>query len=188
MEQRMPESEWQPAILDALREVAGFAAQSLERAARGSSAGVSPPTDETLLNSDLGLTLADLAAVADGEDRGTDAEDVQGMVQSVAEALFARPGTAVYDVPPDWWLSGVGRLCRIAQSVVSGDDDLMSIAEAAALLGVTTQTVSIAIRTGRLQAVAQPSRRPRPPKRPRGRRLVLRSEVERWQAQRDGER
>jgi len=154
---------------------------------RGYQIVVAPLTadSEPAQNSALALTLRDLAAVADGDVRGGPEGDdlaVQDMTQSVAEALFARPGTAGYDVPPEWWATGVGRLCRLALAVATGDDDLMPIAEAAAQLGVSVQAVTNAIASGRVQAVSNPDSRSER----QGRRLVFRAEVERWQREREG--
>lgn len=140
---------------------------------------------EPARNSALALTLRDLAAVADGEVRGGPEGDevaVQDMIQTVAESLFSRPGTAAYDVPADWWASGVGRLCRLALAVAEGDDSLIPIAEAAQRLGVTINTVVRAIEAGRLRAVAEPDA----PNPQHGRRLVFAAEVERWQREREG--
>lgn len=139
---------------------------------------------EPAQNSDLALTLRDLAVVADGDVRGGPEGDevaVQDMIQAVAESLFSRPGTAAYDVPADWWASGVGRLCRLALAVAEGDDSLIPIAEAAQRLGITINSVVRAIESGRLRAVAEPDT----PNPQHGRRLVFAAEVERWQRQRE---
>lgn len=166
----------------------GVSARDWQRALkeRGYQLVAAPLTANTepAQNSALALTLRDLAAVADGDVRGgpeADETAVRDLTQSVAEALFARPGTAVYDVPADWWASGVGRLCRLALAVATGDDDLMRITEAATQLGVTEGAVRQAITAGRLAAVANPAAaNPR-----HGGRLVFRAEVEAWQRARE---
>lgn len=179
-----PDHPWYDAIRETLGRVGFYTAQRLEQLCRGASGSLPRMGDDELLNSDLGLTLQDLAAVAEGEDRSADPGEVHDQVQSVCEALFARPGTAAYDIPPDWWATGVGRLCRLALAVVTGGEDLMTIAEAAAELGVTTQAVSGAISRGDLRAVTDPEGGQR--NQYGARRLVFRDEVERLRQERGG--
>lgn len=92
--------------------------------------------------------------------------------QGVAEWLFAIPGSASYTTPDSFSETPFGALWAAAFVRVQGDE-LITIAEAAQLAGVTVQAISGRVDRGTLEAYTDPfSDNPR-----RGRRLVKRSDV-----------
>lgn len=184
--------EHRAAILQTLTALSAGAARSLAATHRGAIPAVrrdgalvtAHPGPADLLSSNLGLTLQDIAAVADGTDRAPPPGRLAADIQAVCEACHAPASGGDYRIPADWWRSGVGRICRLAQSGAGGDADLMTIAAAAAALGVTTQAVSNALRAGKLRAM--PSAGSDQPARGTRTRLVYRDEVEKWKEAREG--
>ncbi len=123
----------------------------------------------------LADTLGEIARCADGQITDGDAlavvyEGIQGLM----EMLFAVPGQgSAYEIPDRFWESELGQLVATAMLRIRGDE-LITIAEAAEIRGVSVQAMSQAIAAGRLRAYHDPSA----PRR-QGRRLVSRQEVER---------
>jgi hypothetical protein len=94
-------------------------------------------------------------------------------VQDLCERLFAAPGMpTTYRIPREFWQTPLGEMVAVATARIRGDD-LITITEAAALLGVGTQAISNRIANGDLLAIPDPAE-PNPQRRNR----VLRSEVE----------
>lgn len=115
------------------------------------------------------LTLARFAVgLAPGEDPG----EMYEICQSMAEWLFAIPGTSSYTIPDEWYDTPMGALWGMAFARVQGDE-LITISEAAELAGVTMQAISARIDRGTLASYTDPSA-PNPQK---GRRLVRKSDV-----------
>lgn len=101
-----------------------------------------------------------------------DAGEVHDICQSLAEWLFAVPGLAHYRIPPEWSETPLGNLWWRALLRAEGDE-LITLTEAAQLLGIRVATVGGYIDRGRLAVFVDASANQR-----QGRRLVRRSEVE----------
>lgn len=103
-------------------------------------------------------------------------EDNRGYVyeicQGLAEWLFSIPGMSAYEIPKIWQEHPVGALWWSA-FIWSQNDELITIAEAAKLAGVSVQAISQRIDRGKLEAFTDPLAKER-----QGKRLVKRSDVE----------
>jgi len=108
------------------------------------------------------------AGLAPDEDPAEMYEICQGMV----EWLFAIPGSSAYSIPDEWSDTPMGALWAMAFAKVQGDE-LITMAQAAEIAGVTVQAIAGRIDRG-LRAYIDPSAT-NPQK---GRRLVRRSDVE----------
>jgi hypothetical protein len=93
--------------------------------------------------------------------------------QEMARWLFQPPGAGHYSIPEWWYDTEIGRLWSAAYVRASGNQ-LISISEAADMLGRSMQAVDGYIYRGRLQAYVDP-REPNPQRR----RRVARADVER---------
>jgi hypothetical protein len=137
--------------------------------------------DEGLMGSVLADTLGDIARTAAGEMPETRYGEVYEAIQSLMERLFASPTTlGTYDIPEAFWATPLGAMVIRALFRVQGDE-LITITEAAGILGVTTQTVSHHIARGSLAAYPDPAE-PNPQKA----RRVRRSAVEAMRQQAGG--
>lgn len=106
------------------------------------------------------------AGVIDG-----DPGEMQEIIQSMAEWFFSLPTWNRYDIP-DWWSeTELGALWWQAVIRIRGDE-LITIAAAAALAGVTVQAISQRIKAGTLEAFIDPLAPAR-----QGRQLVRRSDI-----------
>jgi hypothetical protein len=143
-------------------------------------------TDDQLLTRPLADTLAQIARAAAGQIqdpddllRGEIYEGIQGLMQD----LFAPPGLglAYHDrgptaapgghIPASFWESNLGQMVARALIWLKGDK-LITLAEAAAMRGVSIPAMSQAVRDGRLTRYVDPNARRR-----QGRTLVSRAEV-----------
>ena len=92
--------------------------------------------------------------------------------QSLAEWLFGIPGSSAYAIPDEWADTAMGALWWAALVRTEGDE-LITIAQAAEIAGVTVQAISGRIERGTLRSFTDPastgSRQ--------GRRLVRRSDL-----------
>lgn len=100
-----------------------------------------------------------------------DAKEMQEICQGMAEWLFALPNQAQYDIPRYWAETDMGALWWQAAIRAQGDE-MITIAEAAELAGVTVQAISQRISAGKLTGYINPLANER-----QGRRLVRRSDV-----------
>lgn len=100
-----------------------------------------------------------------------DAGEMQEICQSMAEWLFAIPGYYAYSIPAEWAETDMGTLWWAAHIRAMGDE-LITIAEAADLAGVSVQAISARIDRGTLRAFTDPSAKQRQAKR-----LVRRSDI-----------
>ena len=100
-----------------------------------------------------------------------DPGEMHDVCQSLAEWLFAIPGESAYTIPDTWADTPMGSLWWAAMVRAEGDA-LVTVAEAAALAGVSIKTLSKRIDRGALRAYVDPSAPQR-----QGRRLVRRSDV-----------
>lgn len=101
-----------------------------------------------------------------------DSAYVYEICQGVAEWLFAVPGSSTYTIPDSFSDTPFGALWAAAFVRVQGDN-LITIAQAAELAGVTVQAISSRIDRGTLKAYTDPmATNPRS-----GRRLVKKSDV-----------
>lgn len=106
------------------------------------------------------------AGVIDG-----DPAEMQEIVQSMAEWFFSLPNWNRYDIPKWWSDTELGALWW--QAVIRNQgDELITIAEAADVAGVTVQAISQRIMRGKLDAYTDPLARER-----QGRQLVRRGDV-----------
>lgn len=144
---------------------------------RGAVAGVDlPPVRPDVLHTNLlAQQLGDIARMA--ADQWPDSQQARDVVmesiQDLCERLFAAPSIpAAYRIPAEFWGTPLGEMVAAAMARVHGDD-LITITEAAEILGVTTAAVSHRIAFGDLITVPD-FNEPNPQKRSR----VLRSEVE----------
>ena len=131
---------------------------------------------ETLYQSGLAINLRDMAraAVGDMERNEVTVSEVRDVCQQLGELLFAAPGTSyTYHIPEDFADSAIGALWWRALLWCEGDE-LVTIAEAARLAGVSEQAISQRIQRGTLRAYTDPTAPER-----QGRRLVRRSDVAR---------
>lgn len=97
--------------------------------------------------------------------------EMREVCQSMAEWLFAFPGSNRYSIPDEWADTEMGALWWQAQLRCEGDE-LITIAEAASLAGVTVQAMSQRVTRGKLRTFTDPLAPDR-----QGKRLVRRSEV-----------
>lgn len=100
-----------------------------------------------------------------------DAGEIHDICQELAEWLFAAPGEATYSISDDWAETPMGALWWGALVRAEGDE-LITLAEAAAMAGVSTQAISQRVSRGALRAYIDPSAAAR-----QGRRLVRRSDI-----------
>jgi len=136
-----------------------------------------PLTEDQLLHSPLAHNLAEIARAAAGDipddaddlTRGTIYEGIQGLM----EDLFAPRGLATtYHIPATFWESPLGQMVARAFLWLKGDE-LITLAEAAEIRGVTIPAMSQAVKDGRLTRYVDPNASSR-----QGRTLVSREEVE----------
>ena len=106
------------------------------------------------------------AGVIDG-----DPGEMQEIAQSMAEWLFSLPTHNRYEIPDFWAETELGALWWAAVIRNQGDE-LITIADAARLAGVTVQAISQRIERGALKAFTNPLAPER-----QGRTLVRRSDV-----------
>ena len=79
--------------------------------------------------------------------RDEDAGEMREIFQSFAEWLFAIPGSYQYEIPDGWANTDMGALWRQALLRTQGDD-LVTIAQAAEIAGVTVQAMSQRVTRG----------------------------------------
>lgn len=84
-----------------------------------------------------------------------DPAEVYEICQGMAEWLFSIPGMSRYDIPAIWYDCPMGALWAAAFVQVQGDE-LITIAEAARLAGVSVQAISQRIDRGTLTAYTNP--------------------------------
>lgn len=98
---------------------------------------------------------------------------VAQICQDLAEWLFATPiaGSYTYTIPESWYDTEMGSMWGAAYIWAAGDD-LITIREAADLLGLTTQAIGMRIDRGIMRGWVDPSAPPQ-----QGRRLVSRKDV-----------
>lgn len=113
------------------------------------------------------LTMARFGQGLNNEDAAYIYEICQGMV----EWMFGIPDINTYGIPDEWADSPMGALWWAAFTRVQGDE-LVTIAEAAKLAGVTVQAISQRVDRGDLKAFIDPLAKQR-----QGRRLVRKSDV-----------
>lgn len=135
-------------------------------------------SNEQLLHSMLADTVAEIARCAAGLMNGNQntLSIVAEGIQSIMESLFCRrsAGLYIYQVPEEFWGTPFGQMVAVARLHIA-NDELITIAQAAELLGVTTQAVSQAVNVGRLTAYVDPNAPAH-----QGRRLVSRRDVENY--------
>lgn len=100
-----------------------------------------------------------------------DAGEMHEVCQGMAEWLFAVPGIYSYTIPEQWADVPMGGLWWSALLRAEGDD-LITIAQAAELAGVSLQAIGQRIDRGTLRAFTDPLANKN-----QGKRLVRRSEV-----------
>ncbi len=100
-----------------------------------------------------------------------DAGEMQEICQGMAEWLFALPHHSNYDIPAVWVETEMGALWWQAAIRAQGDE-LITIAEAAELAGVTTQAMSQRVVRGKLKGYTNPLANER-----QGRQLVRCSDI-----------
>jgi excisionase family DNA binding protein len=93
-----------------------------------------------LRESPLGEKLHWLARVRRGEEQANQ-DDVFRASDEVLDLLFWAAGEEHYELPRAFWTTSLGRMLAEARLHVVSKDDLMSVGEAAAALGVTRPTV-----------------------------------------------
>jgi len=101
-----------------------------------------------------------------------DPAEIYEICQGMAEWLFAIPDTSAYGIPAEWADSPMGALWWAAFTRCQGDE-LIPIAEAAALAGVSVSTMASRVNRGSLKSFLDPSA-PNPRQR---RRLVRKSDI-----------
>lgn len=101
-----------------------------------------------------------------------DAAEMYEICQSMAEWMFAIPTMSAYHIPDIWYDTPMGALWAAAFVRVQGDE-LITIAEAAQIAGVSVQAISQRIDRGTLKAYTNPDA-PNPRSE---RRLVRRGDV-----------
>ena len=122
-----------------------------------------------LLMARAGLGLVTLPP--DPEDAELLRGEIYEVCQALAEWLFSIPGQAFYSIPTDWAEHPLGQLWHLAMIWIAGDQ-LITVAEAAKLAGVTTQAISGRITRGTLKAYIDPNAPQQ-----QGRRLIRRSDL-----------
>ena len=150
-------------------------AWQLGQTVAGLDAAINERIPDTVYTGDLSATMQPQdwlhmalygAGLADA-----DPGEIHDVCQGMAEWLFAIPGEAAYSIPDAWADSPMGALWWAALIRAEGDE-LITIAEAAMLAGVSTQAISTRISRGTLRGFVDPSAPSR-----QGRRLVRRSDV-----------
>ena len=129
-------------------------------------------TPDQLYENLLGHTLRDIALAAEGNMPAERRGEVYEACQQVAEWLFSIPGAYVYHIPRQFSETPVGSLWARAMIWVQGDE-LITIATAARIAGVTEAAIGQRINRGTLTAYINPASSER-----QGRRLVSRADVE----------
>lgn len=105
--------------------------------------------------------------------RDEDPSEMREVCQSFAEWLFAIPVSYQYEIPDGWANTDMGALWWQALLRTQGDE-LITIAEAAEIAGVTVQAISARIDRGTLDSFTDPLAGER-----QGKRLVRRSDIAR---------
>jgi hypothetical protein len=144
---------------------------------RETVAGVELPhvAPDVLHSNLLAQQLGDIARMA--ADQWPDSQQARDVVmesiQDLCERLFAAPGMpTTYRIPAEFWGTPLGEMMARALARVRGDD-LITITEAAEILGVGTAAISHRIASGDLTAIPDFNEA-----NPRKRNRVLRSEIE----------
>ena len=101
-----------------------------------------------------------------------EADEINTICMEMADMLFLLPGMQLPDVPISWYETPLGALWTKAL-VRSLGDELIPIAEAARIAGVSPQAISQRIAAGKLSAYTDPDAPSR-----QGRRLVRKSKVQ----------
>lgn len=138
-------------------------------------AGLPPLSTDQLYDQLLGLDLQVLGSAVDGAlPRMPDnTDEVIGICQKLLEWMFARPGMgAEYSIPAAYWETPIGWLSLRAYLWAEGDE-LITVTEAARLLGKPLSTVASMVKRGNLTGYVDPAE-PNPRKRTR----VSRNQVE----------
>lgn len=133
---------------------------------------------QTVYNSVLADQLAEIALAAAGERKHDEFNDgvLQECIQDLMERLYAPPGLgSAYEIPERFWDTPLGQMVARALVWLKGDE-LITLAEAARIRGVTIPAISQAVDACRLRRYVDPDARQR-----QGRTLVSRSEVEKMQ-------
>jgi hypothetical protein len=137
-------------------------------------------SDEQLLHCPLAHDLAEIAQAA----AANMADDPQNIaraviyetIQGLTEDLFAPRGLGTaYRIPASFWDSPLGQMVARAYLWLKGDE-LITLAEAAEMRGVSIPAMSQAVKDGRLTRYVDPNAGAR-----QGRTLVSRAEVEAMQ-------
>jgi len=110
-----------------------------------------------------------------GLSAGDDEAYMYEICQGLAEWMFSMPGWHTYHIPDMWYETPMGALWATAFVKVQGDE-LITLAQAAELAGVSVQAISQRVKRGTLTAYVDPAAPQR-----QGRNLVRRSDVEREQ-------
>ena len=100
-----------------------------------------------------------------------DADEMREICQSLAEWLFAIPGSSAYSIPAEWGDTEMGALWWAALIRTEGDE-LITLAQAAELSGISLKTLASRVDRGTLRSFTDPAAPNR-----QGRRLVRRSDV-----------
>jgi len=144
---------------------------------RETVAGVELPhvAPDVLHTNLLAQQLTDIARMAAGDwpDCEQACDVVMESIQDLMERLFAAPGMpTAYRVPREFWTTPLGEMVAVAMARIRSDD-LITMTEAAEILGTTVQAIGQRVAKGDLLAIPDPNE-PNPQRRNR----VLRSEVE----------
>lgn len=134
-----------------------------------------PVRPDVLYTNVLAQELTDIARMAAGQwpDSQQARDVVMESIRDLMERLFAAPGMPEnYRIPRELWSTPLGEMVALAMARIRGDD-LITITQAAGILGVTVQAISQRIARGDLLSIPDPNE-PNPQKRNR----VLRSQVE----------
>lgn len=129
-------------------------------------------TPDQLYDNLLGLTLHDIALASERKMPDDRRGEVREACQQLAEWLFSIPGAYVYHIPRQFYETPIGSLWAGAMIWVQGDE-LITIATAARIAGVTEAAIGQRINRGTLTAYINPASSKR-----QGRRLVSRADVE----------
>ena len=120
------------------------------------------------------------AALGLVEPTGDNRAYVREIVQSLAEWLFATPGSYAYEIPSAWYETPMGALWAAALIWTEGDE-LITLKEAAEIAGVSLPAISTRVSRGTLRAFVNPLAPAH-----QGRKLVRRSDVEALYGEQDG--
>lgn len=115
--------------------------------------------EESLDRTFLAGELALLARAAAGEVSREYSGEVAETLQDVAEFLFSQSFSYSYPIPEGFWNLPLGQMFSRVQEWLRGEEEMISIAEAAQRAGVSIQAVSRAIRNGRLPAIYEGRRK-----------------------------